>query len=119
MTAVKDMTPEELIAAHDELTENLVTDLDALHVDLCNLQVIKDAVNALGVDEPGKAIVRGTEEDVIVPMLQIATLHNHLETIRAQLAGVIGARGGSVPEALAAYTWETEYQSRTTITREA
>jgi len=105
-------TESDLISSYDTKVAKIFTDLDALHVDLVQMQAIKDQISALG-----KQVEMNIEAAVTIPINHVPTLHEHIKTVEdliimginkkcTDISGILSAAGVTV------YDWQDEFNQR-------
>lgn len=110
---------EDLIQAYDAATAELLESLDAAHIALVNLQSVKrqisDAVAELGMvdkagrDGLGKNLAKGVEAGVLLPVDNVASIHDHLKTARTLLLGTSPNLDRLENAGLTVYNWQDEF----------
>lgn len=115
------MTEQELQEAYDAATAEFLQALDAAHIALVDLQNVKKEIYrqavALGMvdpenprqDGPGKNQAKRIEAAVILPVENVATIHEHIKSARTLLIGTSPDLGALENAGLTVYDWLSEF----------
>jgi len=118
---------QNLIQEYDAAATEILASLDAVHVALVNLQNVKQQiscrvaelgmVDAAGRDGPGKNLSKAVEAAVIVPVGNVASIHDHIKSARALLLGTSPNLGALEDAGITVYDWQSEFNGITPVTR--